>query len=137
MVAPLTTARQRVSIIAMRLLVALVLALITAAGVCHAQTWVIQGAEQFFRVEWASRTASGGSVIDGYIYNVSGTAAENVRLLIESLDPAGAVTAQTVRWVHGTVDNNGRSYFVVAVPAAGTYRVRVGAYDWVPSGPMN
>src|SRR5438067_6970478 len=92
----------------------LVLGSVTGAG---AQNWVIQGAERFFQVEWASTPKGGGVTIDGYIHNVSGTAAEHVRLLVESVDAGGAVTEQTLRFVPGVVNNNSRTYFIVQAPA--------------------
>lgn len=119
------------------LILATVIALTLSASAAHAQNWLILGWEHHFRVEWASSPAGGSPRIDGYVHNTSPTGAENMRLLIEALDGAGAVTSQTIGFVHGVVNTGGHSYFSVPVPAATGYRVRVGSYDWIPSGPMN
>ena len=113
----------------------LVVALSTS--VAHAQTWIILGWEHHFRVEWTTSASSKQPSVDGYVHNTSPTGAENMRLLIDALDGAGAITSQTIGVVHGTVNTGGHSYFSVPVPAASAYRVRVGSYDWIPSGPMH
>ena len=115
----------------------LTLLILLSASVAAAQNWVIIGWEHHFRVEWANQAATSGARIDGYVHNTSPTAAENMRMLIDALDNAGTVTSQTIGYVHGIVPTGGRSYFTVAVPPANAYRVRVGSYDWIPSGPMH
>src|SRR5437764_7629566 len=119
----------------MRLLAALVVLLLGAAPV-HAQSWIIQGADRYFHVEWTMSARGGAPLMDGYVHNRAGSAADHVRVLVESLDAGGAVTAQTIGYLPGVVVNNNRTYFSLRVPAAGNYRVRVASWDWVPSGPM-
>ena len=59
----------------------------------------------------------------------------DVRLLVETLDASGAVTAHTVGFVFGVVPFNGRSYFEVPLKVVGaSYRVSITAFDWKDIG---
>ena len=51
------------------------------ASTASAQSWLIVGADRYFRVEWATTATAGDTLVDGYIYNISGTAADRMRLL--------------------------------------------------------
>jgi hypothetical protein len=114
------------------ILIAMLLMVPAGAG---AQNWIIQGAEQYFRVEWQLDQGRRGPKLDGYIYSTWGTAAGNVRLLVEALDGAGKVTATDAPLILGTIPPGDRLYFEVPAPrGAASYRVRVGSYDPVGRG---
>ncbi|MBI3029188.1 MAG: hypothetical protein HYY64_06730 [Candidatus Rokubacteria bacterium] len=70
--------------------------------------------DRFFRLEWeAEQTRTGQRVVTGYVYNDHGLWADNVRLLVEVLDPAGRMVAKTTGSVNGWVPPKGRAYFWV------------------------
>jgi hypothetical protein len=74
-------------------------------------------------------------VIQGYIYNDYGRPAVDVRLLVETLDASGAVTARTIGFVVGAVQFKDRAYFEVPLKATGaSYRVTVTSFDWKGGG---
>jgi len=55
----------------------------------------------------------------------------DVRLLVETLDASGAVTARTIGFVRGVVPFHDRSYFEVSLKTAGaSYRVSLTTFDW-------
>ena len=117
----------------------MVLVLALAAGVAGSQAVTPAAAQSWttpdrgFRVEWEAAQARRGPVIRGYVHNDSGYTAANVRLLIESLDAGGQVTATTIGYLPGTAPPFDRLYFEVPLKAtAPTYRVRVGS--WEPIG---
>ncbi|MBI2529286.1 MAG: hypothetical protein HYV93_25280 [Candidatus Rokubacteria bacterium] len=89
--------------------------------------------EKYFRVEFeAGRTKGGRTLLTGYVYNDHGLAAARVRLLVDSLDAAGRVTATTVGYVDSLVPLKGRTYFEVPVDKPGvSYRVSVPYFDWI------
>jgi hypothetical protein len=109
--------------------------LLVAPATVSAQNWVIQGAEQFFRIESTTTEGRRGPVVSGYIYSTWGYIAGNVRLIVEGLDAGGQVTSTTLVWVLGTVPNGGRAYFEAAAPRdAASVRVRVGSFEPVARG---
>lgn len=113
-------------------LAALVLLAPTAVS---AQSYAIQGVERYFRIESSSAPGRRGPVVSGYVYNTYGHTAGNVRLVIESLDGAGQVTASTIVHVFGTIGPDDRAYFESAAPREGaSYRVRVLSFDPVGRG---
>jgi hypothetical protein len=60
-----------------------------------------------------------------------------VRLLVESLDAAGRITARTIGHMAYSIPPGGRGFFEVFVPdRAPRYRVSVFSWDWrrSPSG---
>jgi hypothetical protein len=87
------------------------------------------GWEQHFSVTWDATQRQGRSVVEGYVINRSPYRVGRVRLLIDSLDDAGRVVDQRVRWVPGDLGGDSRLYFDVAVTPAARYRVRVFSYD--------
>ena len=89
------------------------------------------------RLDWELGNGRGGRpVIQGYVYNDYGRAASDVRLLVETLDGAGAVIGRTVGFVRGVVQLNDRAYFEVPIRAAGaSYRVSVISLEWKGGGP--
>jgi hypothetical protein len=92
--------------------------------------------EKYFRVEFeAGRGKGGRTLLTGYVYNDNGLAPARVRLLVDSLDPAGRVIATTVGYVDSLVPLKGRTYFEVAIERPGaSYRVSVPYFDWIESG---
>jgi hypothetical protein len=110
------------------------LLLLLAPTASSAQSYGIQGTEHYFRLEWEASTARRGPVLSGYVYNISGTAADRVRLAIDTLDGAGQVTASVIGYVFGTVPPGNRAYFEIPVPRAENYRVRVLSFDPVGRG---
>jgi len=87
------------------------------------------------RLDWEVGTRRGRPVVQGYVYNDYLRAANDVRLLIETLDASGAVTARTVGFVRGVIGANDRSYFEVPLktPVA-SYRVSITGFDWLSDG---
>lgn len=86
------------------------------------------------RLDWEVGTRHGRPVIQGYVYNDYGSAASNVRLLVETLDASGAVIARGVGFVRGVVAFNDRVYFEVPLKAGASYRVSVTGLDWMRGG---
>lgn len=88
------------------------------------------------RLDWLVGAARGGRpVIQGHVYNDYGRPASDVRLLVETLDPSGAVIARHVGFIRGVVQLNDRAYFELPIRAPGaSYRVSVTALDWKGGG---
>ncbi len=109
----------------------LLLALLAGTGAARAEI-VGRAADTGLRVEWAvEQTKRGRIQISGYVYNERDQWAANTRLLVESLDAAGQVTASTWAYALSDVPPRSRSYFEVPVTAGGsTYRVTVRYVDW-------
>ena len=96
---------------------------------------LVQGWEQFFRIEWNAGERRGEPVVYGHVVNEWGMPARSVRLLVDALDPAGNVVGQKVTWVPGVLTPGTRAPFEAPAPAAApTYRVSVFAFDWVQTG---
>jgi hypothetical protein len=103
----------------------------------HAQAVTAQNADRFFRLEYAPGTdRRGRPVVSGYAYlNATGQGAARVRLLVETLDPAGRPVASQIAYVDEDIVLGARNYFEVrpATPGA-AYRVSVHSADWVKAG---
>jgi hypothetical protein len=82
--------------------------------------------DAYFRLEW-SRS---GSKVNGYVYNSSNRRAGHMQLLVEGLDPAGAVVSKTSTSVRDVPPNN-RAFFETSVGEAPAYRVSIISFDWV------
>jgi len=68
--------------------------------------------------------------VEGYLHNDLPWRITNVRLRVESVDPAGRVTGEAAGWVLGDVAAGGRAYFFVPVSSpAATYRATVESFD--------
>jgi hypothetical protein len=118
-----------------RITAALLLVCCLSAWPASAQNFGIPGADRYFRLDWQARaSARWGPLVSGYLYNDYGAPATNIRLLVETLDGAGAVTGSTVALVPGTAPGNGRLYFEQRVPAAAGYRLRVLSWDFLRGG---
>jgi hypothetical protein len=119
-----------------RLVIALVTcAVLSGPSIAAAQSYVTQGADQYFRVtSEAGRTRKGVPIVSGYIYNTYGALAANVRVLVEALDASGQVIDRRIYLLAGTIPNEGREYFEFKVPAAASYRVAVASWDFLRGG---
>jgi hypothetical protein len=94
------------------------------------------GIDLRLRLEWElGRTPEGRPEIRGYIYNSYMRAANNVRLLVETLDGDGQVVHSTYGFVFGIVPVFSRSPFNVPLSATGArYRISVTSFDWRDGG---
>ncbi len=111
--------------------IAAALALLMSPIVAHAQTYRTYGSEAFFAVDWQPGERRGRPVVTGHVVNTYGIATHYVRLLVESLDAAGQVTATKIGYISGDVLPGNRMYFEVPVDrAAPAYRVVVLSWDW-------
>jgi hypothetical protein len=88
------------------------------------------------RLDWEVGARHGGRpVIQGYLYNDYLRSAAEVRLLVETLDASGGVTARQVGFVRGVIPFKDRAYFEVPIKTAGaSYRVSITAFDWKDCG---
>ena len=82
--------------------------------------------DAYFRLEW-SKT---GRKVNGYVYNSSNRRAGQMQLLVEGVDPAGAVVSRTSTSVRDVPPNN-RAFFETPVGEAPSYRVSIISFDWV------
>lgn len=95
---------------------------------------VVDG-ERYFKLQWEAADHAGRPEVHGSIANEFGFAARKVRLLIDSLDGAGGVTAQTIAYVPGDLMPGSRYYFQARVPdRAASYRVLVFEWEWIQAG---
>jgi len=94
------------------------------------------GIDSRLRFEWnVAQTRGGRPEIQGYIYNSYMRAANNVRLLVETLDDTGQVIDRTYGFVFGIVPVFGRTPFNVPLKMAGaSYRITVTSFDWRDGG---
>src|SRR5262245_56188133 len=94
------------------------------------------GIDLRLRLEWElARTPSGRPQIRGYIYNSYMRAANNVRLLVETLDESGQVVSSTYGFVFGIVPVFSRAPFDVPLKQTGaSYRISVTSFDWRDGG---
>jgi len=115
--------------------------LVLASLLIVASSTIVQGAalltprvvdgERYFTLEWQAADTQ----VWGRIRNEWGFPARRVRLLVDSLDATGAVTAQTLSWVPFDLPPGTGSYFNARVPApAAAYRVSVYEWEWVQAG---
>jgi len=71
-----------------------------------------------------------GPGVEGYLHNGLPWRITNVRLRVESVDPAGKVIGEASGWVLGDVAAGGQGYFFVPVSSpAAAYRVTVESFD--------
>ena len=98
--------------------------------VAAAETRVAQERGLFrFDVEEAAGSHRGPGV-EGYLHNGLPWRITNVRLRVESVDPAGTVIGEASGWVLGDVAAGGQGYFFVPVSSpAAAYRVTVESFD--------
>lgn len=120
------------------LLVALMLIVsstsVLAQGTRRLTPLVVDG-DRYFKLQWEAADRSGRPTVQGSIFNDYGVPARQIRVLVDSLDPAGGVTAQTIGYVPGDLTGGTTSHFEVPVPArAATYRVAIFQWEWIQSG---
>lgn len=87
------------------------------------------GWERIFSVSWGPAEHRGQPVVEGYVTNISPYETTQIRVLVESLDGAGQVTAQHIAWVPGELGGGGRLFFQVPAAPGPAYRVSVFSYD--------
>ena len=105
-----------------------------AQGPARLTPLVVEG-ERYFTLQWQAGDTNGRSDVHGVIGNEFGFGARKVRLLIDSLDAAGGVTAQTIAYVPFDLPPGTRSYFEARVPArAASYRVSIFEWEWIQAG---
>jgi hypothetical protein len=99
---------------------------------------LMSGWERILALKWGAGQYGGSPVVEGYVENISPYHLTQIRILVESLDQAGAVTAQRVAWVPGDLLGGGHLFFQVPAQPAPAYRVQVFSYDRVeaPGGPI-
>ena len=121
------------------LLIALMLTL-SSSSVVLAQsakplTPLVVDGGRYFKLQWESADHKGRPVVQGSIFNDYGVPARKIRVLVDSLDAAGGVTAQTIGYVAFDLTAGTRAYFEVPVPArAAAYRVAIFQWEWIQSG---
>ena len=92
-------------------------------------------APRWFRVEWEARVGPNerdvitGAIENGYAFRVG-----RVRLVVELLDPSGAVVEEHFGWVIGDIAPGARTPFWLTVPRASGYRVSVHSFDITGQG---
>jgi hypothetical protein len=95
---------------------------------------VVDG-ERYFKLQWQASEHGPRPEVHGLILNEFGFPARKVRLLVNSLDAAGAITDQTLVYVPGDLLPGSRYYFETRVPARATsYRVVVFQWEWIQAG---
>ena len=100
-----------------------------AHGAAPLKPLVVDG-ERYFTVEWQVADTQ----LWGRIRNEWGFGARKVRLLVDTLDAGGAVTAQTIAYVPFDLPPGTGSYFSTRVPASAPgYRVSLYEWEWVQS----
>jgi hypothetical protein len=118
-------------------IVLLVLALVLGTSGAPATAMMSPSGIDFrLRLDWEAGPARGGrQAVTGYIYNDYSRAANNVRILVESLDASGQVIDRASGFVQGIVPVFNRSYFYVPLKTAGaSYRVTVSTFEWRDGG---
>ena len=113
----------------------LVAAAFTVAQGAALLTPLVVDGERYFKLEWQAVDTNGRPTVWGRVRNEYGFTANKVRLLIDSLDTSGAVTAQTFAYVPFAVTPGTGAYFEARVPpGAASYRVSIFEWDWTQSG---
>ena len=113
----------------------LVAATFTVAQGAALLTPLVVDGERYFKLEWQAVDTNGRPTVWGRVRNEYGFTANKVRLLIDSLDTSGAVTAQTFAYVPFAVTPGTGAYFEARVPpGAASYRVSIFEWDWTQSG---
>lgn len=103
----------------------------------QAQTITADTAPRFFRLEYAPGVdRRGRPIVQGYAYlSSNGQGSARMRLLVETLDPAGRPVASRIAPVDADIVLGARNYFEVRPEAPGAaYRVSVHSAEWVKAG---
>ena len=117
-------------------------ALLIAAGALGVDTGAARvisspsGIDSRIRLEYEVGQRRGAPEIQGYVYNDYARPANNVRLLVESLDEQGQVVGRSYGYVFGIVPTFNRTPFNVRVGTPGArYRITVTSFEWRDGGP--
>jgi hypothetical protein len=94
------------------------------------QSFAVYGSERYFSVEWQRVDRGGRPTLVGYVRNEGTFDATDIRLRVETVDAASALTPAHPR-IPGLLGRGSRLYFEVPVVAAAGYRVSVLSYDRV------
>jgi hypothetical protein len=117
-----------------RIMALLVAPLLLSSTVAHGSNYAPGSLDRYFRVEFKIVPASGGQVVEGYVYNLAGMPAERMLLDIDQLDASGAVVGKTSTRVLGGAPAGSRAWFQAKVPPAVGYRVEIASFDWIRIG---
>jgi hypothetical protein len=86
--------------------------------------------QSYFHLDWQTAQAGGRTVIHGTIRNTSNYRARRIQLLIEGIDPSGAIVNQRIEWLGSDVMPGDHIAFESPVGGPATsYRVSVFAFD--------
>ena len=118
----------KVAIAALGLLVG-----VTAASAAAPLRPLVQGWEQWFRIDSEVTNRAGASMVRGTVWNTSTWPAKRIQLLVEGLDAGGQPVSQRDVWLGPDLPSGGHAFFEApappSVPAAVSYRVSVFAFD--------
>jgi hypothetical protein len=117
-----------------RMWTAVLAPMLLASTAVAGPNYASQTLEYYFRLEWEVVPSARGPVLEGYVYNKSGMAADRMQLRVDELDAAGKVIASKTTWVLGTVPPNNRAWFEARVPQAAKYQVEIVGFDWIGRG---
>ena len=93
------------------------------------------GIDPRLRFEYEVGRWHGQPEIQGYIYNDYGRPANNVRMIVETLDESGKVVGRAYGFVVGIVPVFNRTPFNVPLKATGaSYRLTVTSFEWRDGG---
>jgi len=110
---------------------AIVMTLLGSVASIPAQNFGVGAAEKYFTIDWERGEYRGRPSVHGYIANRWGLAITDLRVKVEGLDAAGAVTSATIGRVPGDVAPGSRGYFEILVPPAPNYRVSLSTYSMI------
>jgi hypothetical protein len=88
--------------------------------------------QEYFQVDWQVGDRAGRPVLTGHVRSVGKYGARWMQLLVDRLDPTGAVIDQRLVWLPSEVSRGSRVYFEVGVEPAANYRVAVFWYEPPP-----
>jgi hypothetical protein len=117
-----------------RMSTAVLAPLLLASTALAGPTYAPATLEYYFRLEWQATQSAKGPVVEGYVYNKSGMAADRMLLRVDELDAADKVVGSRTVWVLGGVPPNNRAWFQARVPQAAKYHVEIIGFDWIGRG---
>lgn len=88
--------------------------------------------QEFFSVEWSVSERTGHPVLTGYVRSDRKYGARWMQLLVDRVDPGGAVIDQRLVWLPSEVPRGSQVYFEVPVEPAASYRVAVYSFEPPP-----
>ena len=116
-------------------LVALTTLLVAGGALAPVQAANFFAPDARFAVKWeGGQSKRGAPIVSGYVTNNTGTAATDVRLRIEILDPNGQVIGETVFRLFGELQAGDRSYLEAPIRTPGaSYRISVVSFTFIRS----